>query len=299
MQHCLDIASFSYDELVELLDAAYVLKTQPPGYSVPVGETCALIFAEPSTRTRCSFEIAAKRLGFSTLVLDSAASSACKGESLVDTVKNLEAMGVRYFVIRQPNEQWLQELPSQAHADSHLINAGSGMHSHPTQALLDMLTIRQYKKDFASLKVAIMGDIQHSRVARSQCVALHKLGVPEIRLLGPAEWVPESMGEIPVQRFEQLEEGLQDADVVICLRIQRERLRQDQQVDAQAFHQAYGLTPERLKLAKKDAIVLHPGPVNREVELSSEVMDGPQSVILEQVSHGVLLRMAVLRNMSE
>ena len=252
------------------------------------------LFFENSTRTRTTFEIAARRLSADVFNLDITRSSTTKGESLLDTINNLTAMQADLFVVRHAASGAPYLIARHAPPHIHVINAGDGRHAHPTQGLLDMYTIRHYKRDFTNLTVAIVGDILHSRVARSDIHALTTLGVPEVRAVGPLTLLPAGLAEMGVRVCTRLEEGIQDADVIIMLRLQNERMRGALLPSAQEFFRNYGLTPEKLRLAKPDAIVMHPGPMNRGVEIDSHVADGAQSVILPQVTFGIAVRMAVL-----
>jgi aspartate carbamoyltransferase catalytic subunit len=250
------------------------------------GKSVFNLFFENSTRTRTTFEIAAKRLSADVVNLNVNVSSAAKGESLLDTIDNLAAMAADIFVVRHASSGAPFQIAQHLGPNIHVINAGDGRHAHPTQALLDMYTIRHFKKDFTQLRVALVGDILHSRVARSNIHALTTLGVPEVRAIGPLT--------LGVRVFTNLEEGLKDVDVVITLRLQNERMRGALLPSAQEYYKYYGLSQEKLALAKPDAIVMHPGPMNRGVEIDSAVADGPQSVILSQVTFGIAVRMAVM-----
>jgi aspartate carbamoyltransferase catalytic subunit len=256
------------------------------------------VFFEPSTRTRTTFEIAAKRLSADVINLNVTVSSQSKGESLLDTVDNLSAMHADMFVVRHGASGAPHFIARHVAPDIHVINAGDGRHSHPTQGLLDMYTIRHYKKDFSNLRVAIVGDILHSRVARSQIHALATLGCPEIRVIGPKTLLPAHVEQLGVHVFHDMRQGLKDVDVVTMLRLQNERMQGALLPSAQEFYKYYGLTKDKLALAKPDAIVLHPGPMNRGVEIDSGVADGKQSVILPQVTFGIAIRMAVMSIMA-
>jgi aspartate carbamoyltransferase catalytic subunit len=258
------------------------------------GRSVFNLFFENSTRTRTTFEIAARRLSADVFNLDIMRSSTAKGESLLDTINNLTAMQADMFVVRHATGGAPYLIASHVAPHVHVINAGDGRHAHPTQGLLDMYTIRHYKRDFANLKVAIVGDILHSRVARSDIHALTTLGVPEVRAVGPLTLLPDGLEQLGVRVFTRLDDGIRDADVIIMLRLQNERMRGALLPSAQEYFRNYGLTPERLQLARPDAIVMHPGPMNRGVEIDSCVADGTQSVILPQVTFGVAVRMAVL-----
>jgi len=258
------------------------------------GRSVFNLFFEHSTRTRTTFEIAARRLSADVFNLDITRSSTAKGESLLDTINNLTAMQADMFVVRHAAGGAPHLIARHVAPHVHVINAGDGRHAHPTQGLLDMYTIRHYKRDFASLTVAIVGDILHSRVARSDIHALTTLGVPEVRAVGPLTLLPDGLEQMGVRVFTRLDEGIRGADVIIMLRLQNERMRGALLPSAQEYFRNYGLTPERLRLAKDDAIVMHPGPMNRGVEIDSRVADGAQSVILPQVTFGIAVRMAVL-----
>lgn len=252
----------------------------------------ANLFFEPSTRTRNTFEIAAKRTSAKTINVDLANSATKKNETLMDTMHTLKAMQIDMFVIRHQQNGLPHRVAENLEGVS-IINAGDGINAHPTQALLDMLTIRQHKKSFDSLSVAIVGDIRHSRVARSDIQAMKTLGTTDIRLIAPdtLHYKEETLG---LERFDNLEQGIEGADVIMSLRLQKERMIAADIPDEQTYFDAFGITTQNLKLAKPDAIVMHPGPVNRGIELSSEVADGPQSVILQQVTNGIAVRMAVM-----
>jgi len=258
------------------------------------GRSVFNLFFENSTRTRTTFEIAARRLSADVFNLDIMRSSTAKGESLLDTINNLTAMQADMFVVRHATGGAPYLIASHVAPHVHVINAGDGRHAHPTQGLLDMYTIRHYKRDFTNLTVAIVGDILHSRVARSDIHALTTLGVPEVRAVGPLTLLPDGLEQLGVRLFTRLDDGIRDADVIIMLRLQNERMRGALLPSAQEYFRNYGLTPERLQLARPDAIVMHPGPMNRGVEIDSRVADGTQSVILPQVTFGVAVRMAVL-----
>ena len=252
----------------------------------------ANLFLEPSTRTRNTFEIAAKRTSAKTINVDLANSATKKNETLMDTMQTLKAMQIDMFVIRHQQNGLPHRVAENIEGVS-ILNAGDGINAHPTQALLDMLTIRQHKKSFDSLSVAIVGDIRHSRVARSGIQAMKTLGTTDIRLIAPEtlHYKEETPG---LERFASLEQGIEGADVIMSLRLQKERMIAADIPDEQTYFDGFGLTSENLKLAKPDAIVMHPGPVNRGIELSSEVADGSQSVILQQVTNGIAVRMAVM-----
>jgi aspartate carbamoyltransferase catalytic subunit len=258
------------------------------------GKSVFNIFFENSTRTRTTFEIAAKRLSADVVNLNIGSSSTSKGETLLDTVDNLCAMHADMFIVRHSSSGAAHLIAQHVAPEIHVINAGDGRHAHPTQALLDMFTIRHYKKEFHNLRVAIVGDVLHSRVARSQIHALTTLGVPEVRVVAPKTLLPTHVEKLGVQVFHDMEQGLKDVDVVMMLRLQNERMQGGLLPSAQEYFKYYGLTQERLAQAKSDAIVMHPGPMNRGVEIDSSVADGLQSVILPQVTFGIAVRMAVM-----
>ncbi|MDX9987259.1 MULTISPECIES: aspartate carbamoyltransferase catalytic subunit [Thiothrix] len=258
------------------------------------GKTVMNLFFENSTRTRVTFEIAAQRLGADVINLDIRTSSASKGETLLDTIRNLEAMNADMFVVRHEHAGAAHFIARYCAPHVSVLNAGDGRHSHPTQAMLDMFTIRQKKGSFQPLKVAIVGDVLHSRVARSQIHALTTLATGEVRVVAPKTLVPAGIEKMGVNVFHRMEEGIADADVVIMLRLQRERMQTALLPSEREFFKLYGLTQERMALAKPDAIVMHPGPINRGVEIDSQVADGNQSVILEQVTNGIAVRMAIM-----
>ncbi|WP_374592472.1 aspartate carbamoyltransferase catalytic subunit [Aquabacterium sp.] len=258
------------------------------------GKSVFNLFFENSTRTRTTFEIAAKRLSADVINLDIARSSTAKGESLLDTIANLSAMHADMFVVRHSESGAPHLIAQHVAPHVHVVNAGDGRHAHPTQGLLDMYTIRHYKKDFTQLSVAIVGDIVHSRVARSDINALTTLGVPDLRVVGPKTLVPGDLAQMGVRVCHDMAEGIRGADVIISLRLQNERMAGGMLPSTGEFFKAYGLTPEKLALAKPDAIVMHPGPINRGVEIESSVADGTHSVILPQVTFGIAVRMAVM-----
>ena len=296
--HLLSIEGLPADILRQVLDTAesFVSVNDREVKKVPLlrGRSVFNLFFENSTRTRTTFEIAAKRLSADVINLDIARSSASKGESLLDTIANLSAMAADIFVVRHSESGAPYLIAKHVAPHVHVINAGDGRHSHPTQGLLDMFTIRHYKRDFANLTVAIVGDVLHSRVARSDIHGLTTLGAAEVRVVGPKTLVPADLAQMGVRVCHNLKEGIQGCDVVIMLRLQNERMSGALLPSAQEYFMSYGLTRETLQLAKPDAIVMHPGPINRGVEIASEVVDGAQSVILPQVTFGIAVRMAVM-----
>lgn len=296
--HLLSIEGLPQAIIHQILDTAgtFLSVNDREVKKVPLlrGKSVFNLFFENSTRTRTTFEIAAKRLSADVLNLDIARSSTAKGETLLDTVANLSAMHADMFVVRHGESGAPYLIAQHCAPHVHVVNAGDGRHAHPTQGLLDMYTIRHYKKDFRNLTVAIVGDIVHSRVARSDIHALNILGVPEIRAVGPKTLVPGDLREMGVKVCHDMAEGIRDADVIIMLRLQNERMSGAMLPSAGEFFKNFGLTPEKLALAKPDAIVMHPGPINRGVEIASDVADGKQSVILPQVTFGIAVRMAVM-----
>ena len=299
LQHLLSTEGLPAPILFDILDraAAFVDGAGLGEISkVPLlhGKSVFNIFFENSTRTRTTFEIAAKRLSADVVNLNINSSSTSKGETLLDTVDNLCAMHADMFIVRHAQSGAAHLIAKHVAPEVHVINAGDGRHAHPTQALLDMYTIRHYKKEFHNLRVAIVGDILHSRVARSQIHALTTLGVPEVRVIAPKTLLPSHVEQLGVRVFHNMEQGLRDVDVILMLRLQNERMQGAALPSAQEYFKYYGLTQEKLALAKADAIVMHPGPMNRGVEIDSSVADGKQSVILSQVSFGIAVRMAVM-----
>ncbi len=298
LKHFLTLEGLSRELLIKILDKTegFLGVARQAVKKVPLcrGKTVANLFFETSTRTRTTFELAAKRLSADVLTLNIAASSTSKGETLLDTLRNLEAMHVDMFVVRHAESGAAHFIAQHVAPGVSVINAGDGRHSHPTQGMLDMFTIRRHKGDFSRLTVAIVGDILHSRVARSQLAALRTLGAGEVRIIAPRTLLPAEPESLGARVFHDLREGVRDADVVIMLRLQRERMRGAMLPSEHEYFQLFGLTEERLATAKPDAIVMHPGPINRGVEMDSQVADGPRSVILEQVSNGIAVRMAVM-----
>ncbi len=298
LKHFLSIEGLSKALLTEILDNAesFAGISGQSVKKVPLlrGKTIVNLFFENSTRTRTTFDLAASRLSADILNINIATSSTSKGESLLDTIRNLEAMHVDLFVVRHAISGAAHFIAQHSAPHISVINAGDGQHAHPTQAMLDMLTIRQYKKDFSHLKVAIIGDIRHSRVARSQIQALNTLGVQEVRVIAPKTLLPAQVESLNVTALHNMEQGLEDIDVIIMLRLQKERMTAALLPSESEFFKCYGLTQKKLACANPDAIVMHPGPINRGVEIDSSVADGPQSVILRQVTNGVAVRMAIM-----
>jgi aspartate carbamoyltransferase catalytic subunit len=298
LRHLLSIEGLPREIITHIMDTAssFLEVSDREVKKVPLlrGKSVFNLFFENSTRTRTTFEIAATRLSADVVNLDVRTSSASKGESLLDTIDNLAAMHADMFVVRHAQSGAPYMIASHVGPDINVINAGDGRHAHPTQGLLDMYTIRHFKKDFSNLTVAVVGDILHSRVARSDIHALTSLGVPEVRAIGPLTLLPPGLEQMGVRVFTDMREGLKGVDVIMMLRLQNERMRGALLPSAQEFFKHYGLTAEKLALAKPDAIVMHPGPMNRGVEIESAVADGPQSVILKQVTFGIAVRMAVM-----
>ncbi len=298
LRHFLSIEGFRREQLEQILDTAESFAMLPGRQvkKVPLlrGKIITNLFFENSTRTRTTFELAAKLLSADVINFNVNISATAKGETLLDTLRNLEAMHSDMFIVRHQASGAAHFIARHAAPGVSVINAGDGRHAHPTQAMLDMFTIRRHKGDFAPLRVAIVGDIQHSRVARSQIMALNILGVSEVRVIAPRTLLPAEVRSLGVHIYHDLERGLEDVDVVIMLRLQKERMEHALLPSEHEYFQLYGLTEARLKKAKPDAIVMHPGPINRGVEIASEVADGPRSVILQQVSYGIAVRMAVM-----
>jgi aspartate carbamoyltransferase catalytic subunit len=302
LQHLLTLDGLPRDILTAILDTAApfteVAEREVKKLPLLRGKSVFNLFFENSTRTRTTFEIAAKRLSADVVNLNINTSSAAKGESLLDTVDNLCAMQADMFVVRHAASgapmMIAQHLHNTGRDHIRVVNAGDGRHAHPTQGLLDMYTIRHFKHDFSNLTVAIVGDVLHSRVARSQIAALTTLGVPEVRVIGPKTLLPTAVEKLGVRVFHDMAEGLKGVDVVMMLRLQNERMNGALLPTPQEYYKIWGLTAEKLALAKPDAIVMHPGPMNRGVEIDSAVADGAQAVILPQVTFGIAVRMAVM-----
>ncbi len=300
LTHLLTLEGLSKEHIIQILDTAKqfvaVSELDREVKKVPLlrGKNVFNLFFENSTRTRTTFEIAAKRLSADVINLDIQTSSTTKGETLLDTIDNLVAMQADIFVVRHKTGGAVVEVAAHLPPHVHVINAGDGANQHPTQGLLDMYTMRHYKQDLTKIKVAIIGDIVHSRVAKSNIHALTTLGCPEIRAIGPESLLPKDLNMMGVKIYNNIEQGLKGVDVVMTLRIQKERMEAGQVPEGGDFFKQWGLTAERLKLAKPDAIVMHPGPMNRGVEIDSEVADGQQSVILDQVRFGIAVRMAIM-----
>jgi len=302
LRHLISLDGLTREALTAILDLAMRYRRFPgqPAYEGRelAGVTLANLFFEPSTRTRASFDLASRRLGAHVLNLDLQSSSRAKGETMLDTIYTLEAMNTDIFVIRDSEAGMPEFLVDHVAPHVSVISAGEAHMSHPTQGLLDVLTIRTHQHRFTGLKVAIVGDIVHSRVARSTARALQTLGTTDVRLVAPQALLPSEDEFRGAQLFTRIEDGIAGADVVMMLRIQKERMVQTAALDDQAYFRDFGLDAKRLKLASPNVLVMHPGPMNRGVEISSEVADGPRSVIREQVNNGVAVRMAVLASIA-
>ncbi len=298
LQHFIDLDGLNKEILTTILDTAegFTGVNDRTIKKVPLlrGKTVANLFFENSTRTRTAFELAAKRLSADILNVDLVTSSTNKGESLLDTLRVLESLQCDMFIVRHGESGAAHFISRHVAPNINVVNGGDGQHSHPTQGMLDMFTIRRHKGDFSKLVVVLIGDIRHSRVARSDISALVTLGVGELRIVGPNTLIPADAEALGVKRYDKLDVALRDADVIMGLRLQKERMRTATVPSSSEFYKHYGLSPERLKLAKPDAIVMHPGPTNRGVEIAASVADGAQSVILEQVTYGIAVRMAVM-----
>ena len=298
LKHLLTIEGLPKRILNQILDTAetFVGVAERDIKKVPLlrGKTVCNIFFENSTRTRTTFEIAAKRLSADVINLNVNTSSQSKGETILDTVDNLIAMHADMFVVRHAQSGAAHFIARHVPDNISVINAGDGRHAHPTQGLLDVFTVRKYKPDLHNLRVALVGDVLHSRVARSEIHALTTLGVPEVRVIAPKTLLPADVEKLGVQVFHDMKAGLKDVDVIMMLRLQNERMSGALLPSAQEYFRTFGLTQEKLSYAKSDAIVMHPGPMNRGVEIDSSVADGSQSVILPQVTYGIAVRMAVM-----
>ena len=300
LRHLLTLDGLPRPVLEGLLDRAQAIIDDGAAHlrDALAGQAVCTLFFEPSTRTRLSFQRAAQRLGADVLNFDASTSSTTKGESAADTLRTIEAMGVQAFVVRDRAEGAAAGLAGVAAPGTAIINAGDGRSAHPTQGLLDMLTLRQAKgRDFSGLKVLVVGDVRHSRVARSDLHALRILGAGEVRICGPEALLPAAAEMEGFPFGHDLDEAIEGVDVVMMLRLQRERMAEGLVESLEDYHRAYGLTAARLRRAAPDAVVLHPGPMNRGVEIDDDVADGPQSLVLRQVANGVPIRMAVLQTL--
>lgn len=298
LNHFITIDGLKRDTLMQILDTTETFQVasdrQVRKFPTLRGKTIFNLFFESSTRTLTTFELAAKRLSADVVNLNLNHSSTKKGESLLDTMRTLEAMHCDMFIVRHHDSGAAHFFASHVRDGVAVLNAGDGQHAHPTQAMLDCYTIRKHKPDLENLRILIVGDILHSRVARSQIMALNTLGVRSISVLSPPTLLPSGISALGVDVETNLDEAVKDKDVIIMLRVQNERMKDVHLPSLDEYHRQYGLTVQRLRQAKPDCIVMHPGPMNRGVEIESAVADGPQSVILEQVSNGVAVRMAIL-----
>jgi aspartate carbamoyltransferase catalytic subunit len=298
LRHFLTVEGLKRDTLTRILDTAetFISFGEREIKKVPLlrGKTVVNLFFESSTRTRTTFEIAAKRLSADVINLNPNRLATSKGETVLDTVRNLEAMHTDLFVVRDAHSGAAYLIAQHVPPHVSIINAGDGRHAHPTQAMLDMFTIRQHRQDFENLKVAIVGDILQSRVARSQIQALNILGVPEVRVVAPRTQLPTEVERLGVQPFSDMRRGLENVDVVIMLRLQLERMQGSLISSQQEYFNLYGLTPDKLAYASPRVMVMHPGPINRGLEIASEVADGPHSLILSQVTNGIAVRMSIM-----
>ena len=286
--HFLNIENLSAQQILQILELADTVKPKSLNE-----KTVASLFFEPSTRTKTTFELAAKRLGADFINIDIANSSTSKGESILDMIRTLEAMQCNMFIVRHSTSGIPHYIAEQVGNKISVINAGDGTHAHPTQAMLDMYTIKKYKNNFNNLNIAIVGDILHSRVAKSLIASLNILKVNNINIIGPKNLMPENIDELNVTYSDKLEEGIDQVDVIIMLRLQKERMH-EALISTDDYYREFGLTKNKIKSAKKNVIVMHPGPINRGIEIDSDVADGPNSVILDQVSAGISIRMAVM-----
>jgi aspartate carbamoyltransferase catalytic subunit len=286
--HFLNIENLSAQQILQILELADTVKPKSLNE-----KTVASLFFEPSTRTKTTFELAAKRLGADFINIDIANSSTSKGESILDMIRTLEAMQCNMFIVRHSTSGIPHYIAEQVGDKISVINAGDGTHAHPTQAMLDMYTIKKYKNNFNNLNIAIVGDILHSRVAKSLIASLNILKVNNINIIGPKNLMPENIDELNVTYSDKLEEGIDQVDVIIMLRLQKERMH-EALISTDDYYREFGLTKNKIKSAKKNVIVMHPGPINRGIEIDSDVADGPNSVILDQVSAGISIRMAVM-----
>ena len=294
LQHFLNIENLSKEHINEIIDLAdNYIKSDSNKFKDLEGKTIASLFFEPSTRTKTTFELASKRLSADFINIDIANSSTLKGESILDMIKTLEAMECDMFIVRHSSSGTPHYIAKEVGKKISIINAGDGIHAHPTQAMLDMYTIKKHKGSFENLNVSIVGDILHSRVAKSLITSLKILSVKNINIIGPKNLMPDNINELGVNYFSSLEKGIDNVDVIIMLRLQQERMK-EAFISTEDYYNDYGLTKQKIMLARKDVIVMHPGPINRGIEIDSEVADGPNSVILDQVTVGISIRMAIM-----
>lgn len=292
LKHFLNIKSLPKTHIVDIINRADQFHENGtiPKYH---GKVVASLFFEPSTRTKTTFELASKKISSDFINIDIANSSTLKGESILDMIKTIEAMSCQMFVVRHSVPGTAHYIAESVSDKISVINAGDGSNEHPTQAMLDMFTIKKHKGGFKNLKVSIVGDILHSRVAKSLIYALNTLQTGEINIVGPKKLIPENYSDMNVNYYSNMNEGIKDSDVIIMLRLQKERMH-DALISMDSYYDDYGLNRERLNYAHKDVIVMHPGPINRGIEIESSVADGPNSVILNQVSYGISVRMAIM-----
>ena len=294
LKHLLNVELLNLEHIKEIISLAdYYDNEKIKKFNDLNGKTIANLFFEPSTRTKTTFELASKKLSADFINIDVANSSANKGESVLDMIKTLEAMNCDMFIVRHSVSGTPHYIAQEVGDNIAVINAGDGSHAHPTQAMLDMYTIKKNKGGFQNLNVSIVGDILHSRVARSTIAALKVLSVKNINIVGPKNLMPDNINQLNANYVESLEEGIAEADVIIMLRLQKERMH-EALISTDDYYKKYGLTKQKLKAAKKDVIVMHPGPINRGIEIDSDVADGKHSVILDQVSSGIAIRMAIM-----
>ena len=294
LKHLLNVELLNLEHIKEIISLAdYYDNEKIKKFNDLNGKTIANLFFEPSTRTKTTFELASKKLSADFINIDVANSSANKGESVLDMIKTLEAMNCDMFIVRHSVSGTPHYIAQEVGDNIAVINAGDGSHAHPTQAMLDMYTIKKNKGGFQNLNISIVGDILHSRVAKSTIAALKVLSVKNINIVGPKNLMPDNINQLNANYVESLEEGIAEADVIIMLRLQKERMH-EALISTDDYYKKYGLTKQKLKAAKKDVIVMHPGPINRGIEIDSDVADGKHSVILDQVSSGIAIRMAIM-----
>ena len=292
LKHFLNIKTLSKHHILDIISKAEGFHNNQDISRYP-GKVVASLFFEPSTRTKTTFELASKKISADFINIDISNSSTLKGESILDMIKTIEAMSCQMFVVRHSVPGTAHYIAESVSNNIAVINAGDGSNEHPTQAMLDMFTIKKHKGNFGNLKVSIVGDILHSRVAKSLIYALNILGAKQINIVGPKSLIPDNHNEMNVNYYSDMNKGIGDADVIIMLRLQKERMH-DALISMDSYYNDYGLNKDRLKYAKDDVIVMHPGPINRGIEIESSVADGPNSVILNQVSYGISVRMAIM-----
>ena len=294
LKHLLNVELLNLEHIKEIISLAdYYENEKIKKFNDLHGKTIANLFFEPSTRTKTTFELASKKLSADFINIDVANSSTNKGESVLDMIKTLEAMNCDMFIVRHSVSGTPHYIAQEVGDNIAVINAGDGSHAHPTQAMLDMYTIKKNKGGFQNLNISIVGDILHSRVAKSTIAALKVLSVKNINIVGPKNLMPDNINQLNANYVESLEEGIAEADVIIMLRLQKERMH-EALISTDDYYKEYGLTKQKLRVAKKDVIVMHPGPINRGIEIDSDVADGKHSVILDQVSSGIAIRMSIM-----